>query len=351
MKLSSVLWVATVAISASNASAQPQFFSDKSAFLQAAGVQRLESFEALLAGECTTTPLTLPGVVVTGPPGIRVRAVSELGLHPTDGLQYFRDCEGNNPQVWTVSFDFSCGTRTFGISMIDFGDVNSHRLTLTTDTGIDHLISSTPPNLPDGNVIFVGLISDSPFSQASIVRTRLGVNGDGTAFDELYFTALTVSEPASVSTCSSSTVMFAVNAVGLDPLSYRWQIESVPPGSNSWNDISDGPINGSSATASGTAAPTLTITDAQPAAAARYRCRVTDSCANLNSHAATLSVCDRDADLNCDGRVDLPDLATLLSHFGTPSGASRADGDLDGDGDVDLPDLALLLAGFGANCP
>lgn len=56
-------------------------------------------------------------------------------------------------------------------------------------------------------------------------------------------------------------------------------------------------------------------------------------------------------DLDGDCQVGLSDLATLLSHFGTPSGATYADGDLDADGDVDLSDLTQLLANFGTTCP
>jgi len=52
-------------------------------------------------------------------------------------------------------------------------------------------------------------------------------------------------------------------------------------------------------------------------------------------------------DVDGDGDVDLTDLATLLTNFGTPSGATRGMGDLDGDGDVDLTDLATLLSNFG----
>ena len=49
--------------------------------------------------------------------------------------------------------------------------------------------------------------------------------------------------------------------------------------------------------------------------------------------------------------MDLADLAQLLAHYGTTSGATYEDGDLDGDGDVDLGDLAALLAEYGSSCP
>ncbi|MCC6361281.1 MAG: DNRLRE domain-containing protein [Phycisphaerales bacterium] len=64
-----------------------------------------------------------------------------------------------------------------------------------------------------------------------------------------------------------------------------------------------------------------------------------------------LDDCVLRGDLNADGRVDLGDLAVMLSHFGTLDGAIYAHGDLDGDGDVDLPDLAGLLSNFGTICP
>lgn len=57
------------------------------------------------------------------------------------------------------------------------------------------------------------------------------------------------------------------------------------------------------------------------------------------------------ADLDGDGSVGLSDLAVLLSHFGTQSGASEADGDMNGNGSVDLADLAIMLAAFGSACP
>jgi len=56
-------------------------------------------------------------------------------------------------------------------------------------------------------------------------------------------------------------------------------------------------------------------------------------------------------DANGDGAIDLADLATVLTFFGTQSGATFSQGDFDGDGDVDLGDLANLLIVFGSQCP
>lgn len=71
--------------------------------------------------------------------------------------------------------------------------------------------------------------------------------------------------------------------------------------------------------------------------------------------AATLIIDLDDApagDLNGDGCVNLTDLATLLTNFGTPVGATLPMGDIDHDADVDLTDLATLLTNFGlGNCP
>ncbi len=61
--------------------------------------------------------------------------------------------------------------------------------------------------------------------------------------------------------------------------------------------------------------------------------------------------CPGDAD--CDGDVDLSDLAALLGSFGSVFGdpSYHAGADTDGDGDNDLSDLATILSLFGASCP
>jgi hypothetical protein len=58
-------------------------------------------------------------------------------------------------------------------------------------------------------------------------------------------------------------------------------------------------------------------------------------------------------DLNCDGEVNLADLATLLGVFGACTGDSDylLAADFDGDGCIDLDDLSLLLAYYGTKGP
>ncbi len=75
-----------------------------------------------------------------------------------------------------------------------------------------------------------------------------------------------------------------------------------------------------------------------------------DECGNLSSDVTTITVLLL-GDLDYDADVDLADLAQLLAHYGTTSGAVYEDGDLDDDGDVDLSDLAALLSVYGTSCP
>jgi Ca2+-binding EF-hand superfamily protein len=58
-------------------------------------------------------------------------------------------------------------------------------------------------------------------------------------------------------------------------------------------------------------------------------------------------VCE--GDTNADGVVDLNDLLTVLSNFGTDA-SGRSNGDVVGDGTVDLNDLLLVLSNFGTDC-
>ncbi|MFN0137576.1 MAG: immunoglobulin domain-containing protein [Phycisphaerae bacterium] len=144
--------------------------------------------------------------------------------------------------------------------------------------------------------------------------------------------------PSSQTVNNGAPVSFNVVAGGTAPLSYQWLLDGSP--------ISDG------GTISGSATDTLSISAAAEADEGDYSVTVTNSCGNLTSGVATLTVnplpCP--GDLNGDNQVNLTDLSQLLANFGVTSGATLSQGDLDGDGDVDLTDLSQLLSNFGASC-
>jgi hypothetical protein len=77
---------------------------------------------------------------------------------------------------------------------------------------------------------------------------------------------------------------------------------------------------------------------------------VDTDCTDADGDGVTDSCFTCVGDTNCDGSVNLADLAQLLGHYGQTTGMDFTDGDLDGDGDVDLADLAELLGHYGTTC-
>ncbi len=157
-------------------------------------------------------------------------------------------------------------------------------------------------------------------------------------------------QPVSQDTCSSGVVSLAVSATGSGPLAYQWQVEVAPPGSGIFANLADGPLVGVG-TVNGSGTISLSLTGLVAGGSGTFRCVASNACGDATSSAATVSICDRPADTNCDGGVNLSDLSTLLTNFGTAGGASQQQGDVNGDGDVNLTDLSLMLATFGVTCP
>lgn len=164
-------------------------------------------------------------------------------------------------------------------------------------------------------------------------------------------------QPSGASTCPEGSAAFSLAAVrwGAGVLSYAWQIQQ---SDGTWATLGNDPMplacpggGAGFAFASPLDSPSVTIGVHGCPGPWNIRCIVSTDCGSTTSNSVALNICSRVADLDCDGTVSLPDLATLLAHFGTPSGASRGDGDIDGDGAVSLTDLALLLREFGTPCP
>ncbi|MCH2134270.1 MAG: LamG domain-containing protein [Phycisphaerales bacterium] len=62
---------------------------------------------------------------------------------------------------------------------------------------------------------------------------------------------------------------------------------------------------------------------------------------------AASTACE-DADIDCDGDVDVDDLLALIAAYGECPPDDACDADIDDDGDVDVDDLLQLLAAFGS---
>lgn len=153
--------------------------------------------------------------------------------------------------------------------------------------------------------------------------------------------------PVNSSVCTGSTALFHIDTHGATARTFQWQFEALP---NLWANLSNGPLAGGPTMVNGATTAVLEVSNAQPAAASRYRCLVSSPCDTVTSSAATLVVGRSTGDANSDGAVDLADLAILLSNFGTQSGMTWSHGDFDGNGGIDLADLAALLSAFGTNC-
>ncbi len=148
--------------------------------------------------------------------------------------------------------------------------------------------------------------------------------------------------PTAQTICAGTDAAFAVAANGLGMLSYRWQKNGV--------DLSDGGHY------SGTATPTLTVSNADPGDAAGYRCVVMAGCGTATSDEVTLTLVPQvasDLDRDCDVDVDDFDLFAAcasgpgVEHDGSPLCQAA---DFDDDVDVDQVDFGVFqrcLSGSG----
>ncbi len=153
--------------------------------------------------------------------------------------------------------------------------------------------------------------------------------------------------PSSLMLCPSGDAAFHVTAVGTAPFTYRWQIEAPPRGSETWIDISDGPlplVTGSAAIVSGATTTDLAVHDIDQPAALRYRCRVANTCGTTTSTEATLDLCA--ADFDCNGFVTGDDYDTYVQAFV----AGDSSTDYDGNGFVTGDDYDAFVAAFVEGC-
>jgi len=154
-------------------------------------------------------------------------------------------------------------------------------------------------------------------------------------------TAIT-QQPTAQNACEGVTVQFSIAATGDGEISYRWQKDGV--------DLSDGGHY------SGTAAPTLVVSNVDLSDVAGYRCVVTAGCGTATSDEVAITLVPNvaaDLDQDCDVDVDDFDLFAAcasgagVDHDGSPLCQTA---DFDDDVDVDQADFGVFqrcLSGSG----
>jgi len=338
---SATMCFAAVALSgiAGSAAAFAQDFTNFTAFRAAAGFP-----EYLVTADdlppVTTLNTQYPGLNF----GNTVRtwdAISQGGggtaVSPRNVLFNF----GSAPMRWT----FNGPTRAVGVYNPSFFDVI--RLTFRrADNSIFHTV-----DMPTGSTTFAGYIASENIAAMEAVGVA-GLSNFTIFLDNLEFgsgCARITLDPLARSTCPGGTVLFSARADGIAPLAPRWQIESAPAGSELWTDLVDGPIPGSSATATNAGTSALTISGADFNAERRFRLKVSNTCAAVFSAPASLNVCI--ADFNCDGQVDDADFIIFAAAYNIldcadPSMPANCPTDLNGDQLVDDADFVRFVAAY-----
>ena len=169
-------------------------FTDEGSFLTAASPVDLESFESQTPRPKDHAPIVTPSFILTPPDppldGMEILDAPTQGLFATDGDKYV--VFGSTFDIGgTVTFDFANAINSFGVNITDFGDSGPGALTFANDNGFSQVISNGP--LPDGNHMFFGITSVTPFH---IVTLDSQTMGEGIGLDEIYFQ--TVPEPSTL---------------------------------------------------------------------------------------------------------------------------------------------------------
>jgi len=169
---------------------------------------------------------------------------------------------------------------------------------------------------------------------------------DDISFPDPSVTSIT-SQPQAGPACLGGVATLTVAGDSLGRLSFQWQAEELPVGSNRWLDLHNGILPGSSAVVDGAGSAQIAISGLDSAAMnRRLRCQVINSCTIVESDAVSLVVLP---DLNGDAMITTADLTLLLVRFGqtVPPGSV---GDINADGVVNTADLTRLLVAFGRSC-
>jgi hypothetical protein len=202
-------------------------------------------------------------------------------------------------------------------------------------------------------ILDVTLLPDGDLLVGGVFATAAG--GDSAYFARYTFgdvapTVLVHPEDSAV--CRGDSTELAALAQGSGVISYQWQFESSPPGSELWTDIADGPLPGANGTVvAGSNDPVLRLSGLGARASLRLRCVFANDCGSAISDPAVLSVSSPDFDGDGDEGTDADVEAffTRIAGGPCPTGDACNSTDFDGDGDegtdADVEAFFRVLAG------
>ena len=192
-------------------------FTDEAAFLSAVPNATTESFEGLTPDNVSDSrslisvgsfQLTADGKVLS------VNDIPRFGFAATDGSNYV-EISDNDSNGSFAKFAFSVPQLAFGLNIVDWGDSSPGSLLFTNDIGDAGTIETNPPFRASGNILYFGVLSDTPFTEFTITNTVIG--GVGTGMDFFVIDKVStapVPEPGTI-------ILFSIGALSIIGIGYR----------------------------------------------------------------------------------------------------------------------------------
>jgi hypothetical protein len=153
---------------------------------------------------------------------------------------------------------------------------------------------------------------------------------------------LSVSGPQASVACTQGAE-FAVEAGGVGPFSYQWQVQNP---SGDWVDLASKPVDlgcgSASAAAPGASSTVVTVVSACPGVRTYpVRCVVSSACGTATSAAAMLTLCP--ADVNCDRVANSTDVSDFINAWFDDQAAGTLVTDWDNNGVVNSTDVSAFI--------